>query len=419
LSLPAVDVSGASRFSRQVLDNPAATGDLTAVRRWLQRHASSTATLRAYTKESERFLLWCLHLPGKPVLSIDVADCAAYCRFLAEVPTDWIEPHALPRSHPAWKPFRGPLKPASQRHALVVVQDLFDGLRESNPDRTNPMAEARRQAAAVDSPVATDRSISDADWTWLLAQVDRAEAKALLRQPGSTTLRAGAVQRRLRLILCLLRSTGLRLSELVAANTADVGTAPPEGAGVAAGVLTVHGCGARQRKLPLSGDVLSLLADHHADAAALGALPCPAPIICTLRPELSRQPTAQLASGTSSEAVRLPAMSPNHRRLGANGVYRLLKRFFARASAQAQALDAPRGERVLAASTHWLRHTFGEQGVAGGMSMTALQQALGHASPGSARRYGKARESSTEPRALDHEKGEGVGPSNPLPHESS
>ena len=402
-----------------MLDNPAATGDLTAVRRWLQRHASSPATLRAYTKESERFLLWCLHLPGKPVLSIDVADCVAYCQFLAEVPTDWIEPHALPRSHPAWKPFRGPLKPASQRHALVVVQALFDGLRESNPDLTNPMAEARKQAAAVDSPVATGRSISDADWAWLLAQIDRAEAKALLRQAGSTTLRAGAVQRRLRLILCLLRSTGLRLSELVAANTADVGTALPGGAGLAAGLLTVHGCGARLRKLPLSGDVLSLLADHHADAAALGTLPCPAPLICTLRPELSSKPSAKLAAGVSSEALSAPYISPDHRRLSANGVYRLLKRFFARASAQAQAIDAPRSERVLAASTHWLRHTFGEQGVAGGMSMTALQQALGHSSPGAARRYGKARTSSAEPQAPGHEKGEGVGQSNPLPHEAS
>ncbi|OYU73189.1 MAG: hypothetical protein CFE45_38000, partial [Burkholderiales bacterium PBB5] len=215
--------------------------------------------MRAYTKETERFLLWCLHLPRKPVLSIDVADCVAYRRFLAEVPADWIEPMALPRGHPAWKPFRGPLKPASQRHALVVVQALFDGLRESNPAMVNPMAEARKQGTAVDSPVSTGRSISDPDWAWLLAQIDRAEAKALVRQPGSTTLRAGAIQRRLRLILHLLRSTGLRLSELVTASMADVCAVPLEGARMAAGYITVHGSGARQRKLPLSGEVLSLI----------------------------------------------------------------------------------------------------------------------------------------------------------------
>jgi len=202
---------------------------------------------------------------------------------------------------------------------------------------------------------------------------------------------------------------------LVTANTADVCAIPPEGAGLAAGFITVHGSGARQRKLPLSSEVLGLIRDHHMDAAALGTLPCPAPIICTLRPELGSRPSARPASGTAVEALRAPGLSPDHRRLGANGLYRLLKRFFARASAQAQAGDAPRGERVLAASTHWLRHTFGEQGIADGMSLAALQQALGHASPGSARRYGRARGSNLEPGAGDQEKGEGVGPSNPLP----
>ena len=73
------------------------------------------------------------------------------------------------------------------------------------------------------------------------------------------------------------------------------------------------------------------------------------------------------------------ALAP-HRALGASGLYRALKRYFERIAADAHAVDGLSAERLRAASTHWLRHTFGRQGAAAGVPVEVLQQAFGHAS---------------------------------------
>lgn len=417
------------RFSRQLLGNAARVGDLSAVHLWLQRHEATPATHRAYAKEVDRFCLWCMHVPRKPVPLIDDVDCAAYQRFLTNVPDDWIEPAALPRDHPGWKPFRGKLKPASQRHALVVVQGLFDALCDANAALPNPMARARKQACEGERPTRVQRSFTDFEWAFLQAEVDRAERAALSARAGRSRVPAGAFERRLRLILCLLHSTGLRLSELVDATLADVRALAPDSPGCGGGLLTIGGKGPRRRQLVLPAPVLAMIDAHHADMAASvflappvtpaapGALPQPVPIVCILRPRLGPGRNNTRVTQAPGRSPCLPGQWPVHRRLGANGLYRLLKRFFARASTHAMATDTPLGQRIQAASTHWLRHTFAEHGIATGMALPALQQALGHASASATRRYAKVAGSPHVARqnAVVKKKGEGVGPSNPLP----
>ena len=388
LAVPPALLGGAAApgvFASRMANSLGADDDLAAVRAWLAAYAESPATHRAYSKEAERFYLWCLLELRKPLSSVNAVDCLAYRRFLVEPPAHWVQPSPLPRDDPSWRPFRGPLRPSSQRYALVVVQALFDGLRDANYLVANPMALVRKKARLPEPALNIERSLEEQEWAFLMAQLDREQASAMARaalRPAAAMqgAPAGAEQRRLRLVLELLCSTGLRLAELVSANTAALSRVRVDGAVgelAQATVLTVIGKGQKLRQLPLGDDIAQLISAHHADAAAVGALPQPAPIVCTLRRSLPRW--AEDADDGGSVSLQPAAWSP-HRALGANGLYRSLKRFFQRVASDAHVVDGLSAERIRAASTHWLRHTFGRQGAAAGVPVEVLQQALGHAS---------------------------------------
>lgn len=384
LAVPAALSGGADApgvFASRMANSLGARDDLSAIRAWLGQYAESPATHRAYVKEVERFYLWCLHEARKPLSSVDSVDCQAYRGFLARVPEAWIQRAALPRDDPSWRPFRGPLKPASQRYALVVVQTLFDGLRDANYLLANPMASVRKKSRLPEPVVKVSRSFDEDEWTFVMAQLDREHARALARRSaaGAPRVRPGAEQRRLRLVLELLCSTGLRLAELVAATTDDVVTVPVDdgvGDGAAARIITVVGKGQKLRQVPLGDDIVPLIAAHHDDAAAVGALPCPTAIVCTLRPAIAQWTAADADAGLQLRPAGLTA----GRALSASGLYRSLKRFFQRVAGEASAVDGLSPDRIRAASTHWLRHTFGRQGAAAGVPVEVLQQAFGHAS---------------------------------------
>jgi site-specific recombinase XerD len=389
LSVPPHLAGGAEApgiFASRMANSLGAHDDLAALRAWLRPYRESTATHRAYSKEVERFYLWCLHVRRKPLSSVDSADCLAYREFLAQLPQAWIQPAPLPRDDPAWRPFRGPLKPSSQRYALVVVQTLFDGLRDANYLVANPMVSVRKRAQLPEPAMQVDRSFDDAEWAFVMAQLDREEVDALARAGASgrradraARPRPGAEQRRLRLVLSLLCSTGLRLSELVSATTESVSTVvvdAEEGEGSTAWVISVIGKGRKLRQVPLGDEIAALIRAHHDDAHAVAPLPRPVPIVCTLGRGVGRWQEAP-----EGVEVRLQAAAFScHRQLGANGLYRSLKRFFQRIAGEARAVDGLSAERMRAASTHWLRHTFGRQGAADGVPVEVLQQAFGHAS---------------------------------------
>lgn len=59
-----------------------AVNDLQAINSYLHRFRDRPHTLRAYTKEIERFLFWCILELGKPLSSVLVPDCESYKDFL-------------------------------------------------------------------------------------------------------------------------------------------------------------------------------------------------------------------------------------------------------------------------------------------------------------------------------------------------
>lgn len=126
----------------------AATDDLAAVTAWLARYVDSPATVTAYRREVERLLLWAVLQLGKPLSSLTHEDLLVYERFLADPQpaARWVLAGSkkLARNHPDWRPFAGPLSPAS---VLVILNALFAWLTEAGYLAGNPLALARRRRA--------------------------------------------------------------------------------------------------------------------------------------------------------------------------------------------------------------------------------------------------------------------------------
>ena len=334
-----------------------ARDDLEAVRAWLSRYGERPHTQRSYRKEVERFYLWCLLALRKPLSSVNSPDCQSYRRFLQAVPTDWIQERTVAKTDPGWRPFRGPLSPSSQRQALVILQAMFEGLQQAGYLVANPMAMVMKAFNLPVARIKIERSLTASEWAFVL-ELARSE-------PPSPEQRRNVV------LLELLGATGLRLDELATATLASLERVSVEGETGEAWVLNVVGKRRKMRQVLVPDDVMELLRLHHRDLADAGwALSPSSPLIGSLH----AAPKHWAAGIGKAELV-----APEHTLvLSASGIYRALKRFFGRASRRCGAqIDS---ERLVTASTHWLRHTFARQAVAAGTPTDVVQQALGHES---------------------------------------
>lgn len=349
-----------------------ASDDLTAVRAWLARFADSPSTQRAYRKEVERFYLWALEFCRKPLSALTSADCRGYLIFLRDIPEGWIEREAVSRSDPRWRPFRGALSPRSQRYALTVVSAMFDALVKANYLVGNPMLTVMANTVAdpAEAQPRQERAFTPREWHFLLERL-ASEGRAENRQG----VRAKAEWQRLRLALELLVSTGLRIAEVTSATLADLRQMDMDAEDEPVWVLAIPGKGRRGREVPVSPVVVELIREHHALACRLGTPPSPAPLLMRLSvpPGEAMTGAAPARRGEGdNDGCALQALT-------AIGLYRQLKRFFARAAQEAFSVDGLSSQRIRMASTHWLRHTFGRRAVAAGLPAEVLQQLFGRA----------------------------------------
>jgi site-specific recombinase XerD len=353
---------GQGDFRSHMANTLGASNDLEAVSAWLSRYNEKPATQRSYRKEVERFLLWCAQDLKKPLSSVNAPDCQKYREFLQAVPATWIQRAPFRRTDPAWRAFRSQPSAASQKQALVILQTLFGGLVDAGYLVANPMRSLMKSFDLPASRMDIRRSFTEAEWAHVLTCVD---AQAV-----------GPEQLRLKCILELLVTSGIRLDELAKARHKDlrIEILPdlPQ-----TWILTVTGKRNKTREVPLNPEVVELLARHgkefleqdmqFSDKDNL-------PLIRTLNasvPQWTRGQGGELVSAPKSEQAGTP--------LSASGIYAVLKRFFRHAakSASAAGLDSQRFER---ASTHWMRHTFVRQALVDGVPIEVASELAGHSS---------------------------------------
>ncbi len=365
LSVPGLlDGSGGSNRADPVRSSLRASNDLEAVRAWLSARASNPNTRSAYRKEAERFLLWCIAEEGTALSSITVEEASLYPRFLEDLgrladaawaerwrlPEDsWIGPKQAERGTPSWRPFSGPLSHTSRRQALVVVRMLFSFLVKTGYLRTNPFEQVPPKVPYLPGESApkefADRSLSEEEWG------------AVLRHLGS--LPESEEKARLEVVLMMGKGLGMRASEMLAARTGWFGTRRIGRTPVA--VVNVIGKGDKVRSLPVQKAHLDAVDAYLAARGLPPAAKCPpdTPVLASLG--RGKQPKARAQA------------------LSRSGLHRALKKFLDGAAAEVESMNPFEGEKLRAASTHWLRHTFAETALEA-MPVNVVQTALGHRS---------------------------------------
>lgn len=189
--------------------------DLRAVRRWLYDRERRPNTVASYRREAERLLLW-LARERLTLDAFDAAELERYGRFLvAPEPADfWCGP-ATVRSHLHWRPFEGPLSPASADAALRVVRALLRARASGSGERVvrrrrseTPLTATPCPSAAQDEPKGP--ALASA------AQIDAFMAWLWDASDTSDRLRAALAA------ACLLRHEKFRLQHIPEARCADI-----------------------------------------------------------------------------------------------------------------------------------------------------------------------------------------------------
>ncbi|MDR5740087.1 phage integrase family protein [Caballeronia sp. LZ016] len=404
LAVPA-ELSGAAGFNRAAsFAFIRAEHDLAAVHAYLHRYRDRPTTLRAYTRELERLILWSVVVRKKALSSLTVEDCEAYKDFLQAPLASFTGPKR-PRTSGRWRPFvpQG-LSADSQAYAVRVLRAAFAWLVEVRYLAGNPWSAVHEPATVTrELSVQVHRALPASLWTRVRQALDarcdgiggdnveseeerrqwRAARAAILLMGDSGLRRSEAA---------LARREDLRLAEVAADGRASRSPSPrsvsqtassptssrsvdsAESGRIASSVwtLTVIGKRRQQRTVPVSGATIAALREHWQDRGRdFDAPHVHGPLIA---PQWIPGTRAALERHDAS-ADDAPYTVDAFGRLVRMAVQRLAKE-------SAPLADFSTDDLVQLANTsaHAFRHTFGTRAVARDMPPDVVQAILGHAS---------------------------------------
>lgn len=328
-----------------------AGNDIEAVGLWLTEYRASPQTWRAYRREAERLLLW-LDQQGLRLAQVRREHLDAFEAFLDDPrPREaWIGPPRSRRS-PEWRPFRGPLSPASRRQSLVILQGLFAWLVEAGWVAHNPFRLMRDKRRRLDNrQTGIERYLERPLWDWLWAWLNRPPAEP-------ATPRQRFEWQRRRLVFGFAYLLAPRIAEISAARMGDFRRR--EGRWW----WEVIGKGSKRAVIPVPPDMPALLGDWRAQ---LGLPPEPLP----------------------EEDEPLLRSLDGRRGLGDNRLYRLIRESFAAGAEALEAQGDVLGARQLRRATpHWLRHTALTHQAQAGVELRYLAATARHARLDTTARY--------------------------------
>lgn len=370
--------AGSNRQSRFCLVS--AGNDLEAIDCYLYKFRAQEKTERAYRKELERFLLWCIYERRKPMSSVLLEDCEAYKDFLAAPPAHWIGARTL-RLSPDWKPFAGRPSAKSQGYAVQAIRSFFEWLVDVRYLAGNPWVTVADPAVAREIlPLQIDKALSGALWKKLVGEagiLDELCAASAEQLRSRYRLRGAAARlsmpaqyRLVRAALLLLGDAGLRREEAAYATREHL---KPVAGVPSLWELDVLGKRSKWRTVFLPGRAIAALEAHWADRRqdfgfGMQNLPLLSPLAAPPTRTARRKHVAN--DGSRKES----GFSPD-------GLYQVIKTSLVRIAEDNTLLLDDRERTVLRrAGPHAFRHTFGTQAVANEVPLDVLQRVLGHAS---------------------------------------
>jgi len=383
--------------------------DLAAVHAYLNRYRDRPPTLRAYTRELERLVLWLVIVRGVALSSMTVEDCEAYKDFL-KAPIDSFVGLKRSRASGQWRPFAtNGLAPESQAYAVRAIRAAFAWLTSVRYLAGNPWhAVTDPVTVSRETQVQVERALPDALWTTVRAELD---ARCAVEDLGGFTPNADESRqwRIARAAILLMGDSGLRRDEATHARRENLGLAQiktkrsakkvakmksgdaklkddpgggEEGAGdveaVAVWALTVIGKRQKERTVPVSGAAIAALRAHwqdggrHFDApGACGPLIVPI-VINGTDASIAKHGDDPAETGQAASASYAPDALAH---LARSAIQRIASELL-----REGVLSHDAHAKLVQTSAHAFRHTFGTRAVAREMPIDVVQRILGHAS---------------------------------------
>lgn len=349
---------------------------------WRSVQGKTDATANLYRRSVERFVLWALLERKRALSDLNHQDFYDFMDWLQALPEAWICRRPVTRKSMDWRPFRDQVGDETVRQTCLGVQALYRYWHDSGYLRLYPVPKWTAPKREMQMDVM--RSFS-------------AHHLEAIRETMQT-LPDGPERRRLRAVILLLQTSGLRRDEV---ERARWGTVERTRDGIEVTdryQLRFRGKGNVERTVPIQTYLVEALREHLRDRQALidsGALPYKhvgaedTPLISVLDARLKDM---RATPGTAPyNAARTRDAASDVGALTAARMHGLLKAFFMRCAKHMREEIPGESALFLKASAHWLRHTFAHQALAGGMEqLRVVQQLLGHASLATTGIYVKA-----------------------------
>lgn len=356
-----------------------AHNDAEAISSFLNEFRDSPETLRSYSKEIERLLLWCIHIAKINISSLRRDHFLDYQQFLKDPsPTDiWCGPSTGRQTkngdiNPAWRPFVKGLSNTSVNKALTILDSFFNYLVQSNYLIGNPLAvDRRRKKRNKASPNIIDRYLE-------LIEI-KAVLEGLTSYPINDEKQRFQVVRA-RYIVLLLFYTGLRIAE--AANHTMGNFVQRENNWF----IRVIGKGQKLREIPIPDELLKALSDFRLKIG----LPCALP--------------------TFKESTPLIPMQNLQQSISTRRIDQILRWTFNLGASLFEPDEPRRASKLRQASAHWLRHSYVTYLLQAGAPIKVAQENAGHSDVGTTMHYTHVaqtdRHEATRQLSLTNEKSE-------------
>jgi site-specific recombinase XerD len=343
-----------------------ASNDVEAIERWLDEYFDKPTTFRAYKKEAERFLVWCVTERNTSLSELKREDVLAYGEFLKNpMPKEkWCGPRRQKSPSGHWYPFSGSLSESAIRTSMASLNSLMRYLVDACYLEFNPFilvkSKNRFTAKVEEAILVQERILQDDEWHELL--------KTLEEEPEANDLEKFK-KHRLRFLVSILFFLGLRIDELARAIWSDCRKID--------GLwwFFVRGKGNRLGKIPINSQLLETIIFYR---HVTGKTPVPAP-----------EDTSPLIFGVNKDQA-----------LSVRQMSNLLKELSLKA-AEKFPKNSSSFQRLMRFSPHWLRHLSASHQDRAGISFTHIKSNLRHQNEQTTRIYVHAHDTD---RHMDMEK---------------
>lgn len=332
-----------------------AKSDDDVIKNFLMRYLDSEQTYESYLKAIERFLLWCIYKESVSLSAVTFEHLREYKSFLRK-PTpkkEWCG-QACPKIlasgefNPMWRPFVAGLTESSINHAFSVIDRLFNYLVQIRYLMANPLSVDKRRKKPNHN-ARLERWLEKDEINTTLQALD--EYSAETEYDKFNVLRA-------KYIILTLFYTGLRRSELATHRMGDFSVKNNEW------FLKITGKGEKPRTIAIPDEYKDILIQFR-QSIELPAFP-------DFDEEIPLVPASDKLSPLTSR--RISQIIKWAFKLGAEK----FDEMSLSSELDKQVIYKHKASRLLSASAHWLRHSYGTYLVKKGTAIEKVQALMGH-----------------------------------------